>query len=88
MVELLAVFIAKLLSPLAIVAIACGWLSKSWVHVLIAAIVLAVAQEALLHFMQHSRTLSITPIAIGAIAMFVWSSVSFLFARRRRNNST
>lgn len=84
----LAILVAKLLSPLAIViGLLSGWFARKWWQVLIGAAVAAVVDEAALHAMQQTRVLDLGAVLIGFVAAAIWGFAVFGIRQMRRSPS-
>ena len=87
---ILAALLAKLLDPVtAALAIVSGAaLARNWWQVILAALVVAAIQEALLWQLQHARTFDLVIFLIGFVAAAIWVAAAYLLKRvwsRRRS---
>ena len=82
--EILAIFIAKLVSPFPIiVGIIGAFLSKSWWHIIITAMVAASISEFLLSSSQVTRSFNGFVFMIGVLAAAVWAALAFWIKKIR-----
>ena len=78
-----AIFLAKLLDPIAIVlAIFAGVMSRAWWHIAIAAIAIAIIGEMVLSAIQFSRTFNPIVFGIAIVAAAAWEAPVFFIKRR------
>lgn len=85
MVAIVAVFVAKFMSPvLVIVAVLTGFVSRSWLQVMIGVLFAAALHEIALMTMQETRSFNLMVFAIGIVAAAVWAGVIFAIRRGRR----
>jgi hypothetical protein len=85
MVLIIAIFVAKLFSPVLIVlGVLVGWFSAKWWHVIAGAVVAAIADEALLHSMLATRRVDPGVIFIGFLAAAIWGFAIFAIKQLRR----
>jgi hypothetical protein len=83
-VTFLAVLIAKLLDPFAIIlGILNGYLSRSIVVVIVLSVAIAVVVELLLAATQATRTITPVMLITGFLAAFAWSGLVFWIRRKR-----
>jgi hypothetical protein len=84
-----AVLLAKLLDPVVIVlAAAAGALSRTWWHVLGAALLVAAVAELILVTTQVTRSLHPAIFLIGFLAAGAWASLAFVLRRWRSASRT
>jgi hypothetical protein len=84
-----AVLFAKLLDPVVIVlAAGAGALSRTWWHVLGAALLIAAVAEVILISTQVTRGLDPAIFLIGFLAAGAWASLAFVYRRWRSTSRT
>lgn len=84
---IVAVFVAKLLSPeIIILAGLLGWFSRAWWQIIIGAIVVAGVNEAVLAAMQMNRQFNPLSVMLGFAAAMAWAWLAFTISQRRRKS--
>ena len=92
-VAIAAVFIARLLDPIAgLLALVAGYFSRAWWQVAIASLIVTAIVELILYSMQYTRSFHTGRFLIGVFAAGVWCAAAFAFktwrskrpSRRRR----
>lgn len=83
--DIIAAFLAKLLSlDIVLIAVIAGLLARNWFHVIVGAVVAAIANEMLLTMMQAVRRFDPLTVVIGAVAAAVWVAGAYAIKSRSR----
>lgn len=91
MTTIAAVFLAKLLSPVAaILAIGVAYFAREWFQVLAGALGIALLVEFILHYQQYARQADPRILLIGVAAAGLWCAIAYCIknawrARRQRS---
>ncbi len=84
---IVAVFVAKLLSPeIIILAGLLGWFSRAWWQIIIGAIVVAGINESVLTALQMTRQFNPLSVMLGFAAAMAWAWLAFTISQRRRKS--
>ena len=79
------IFLAKLLSPgLIAIGIIGAFLSRTWWHIAITAVVAAIFNEALLSATQFTRSFNPIVFFVGIMAAGVWAALAFWVKKIRQ----